>query len=268
MKTVTYSTCWYNFKAKFNKDTYGEWIDNMLTNVNNYNLVIYTNEDSFEMLSKYIQPNIKIIVKDHTDFYGYQYEEYWIKNHEKNDLLNEYIDWKVNMLWSEKINFVKETCENKYFDTEYYGWCDIGYFRNRNNDSHIDSLKNWPNNEKILALDKNKIHYALINNDQMYVSYLYEIIRNKNRKGLPINEIPPNQYSIAGGFFTLHKSKIEWWHETYYKRLLLYFENDYLVKDDQILIVDCVFTYPFNFQLYAERYEEYDNWFMFQRIFQ
>ena len=64
MKTVTYSTCWYNFKAKFNKDTYGEWIDNMLTNLNNYNLVIYTNEDSFEMLSKYIQPNIKIIVKN------------------------------------------------------------------------------------------------------------------------------------------------------------------------------------------------------------
>ena len=38
---ITFVTCWYNFKAKFNKEIYYEWIDNMLTNVNNYKLVIY-----------------------------------------------------------------------------------------------------------------------------------------------------------------------------------------------------------------------------------
>ena len=161
----------------------------------------------------------------------------------------------------------KETYENKYFDTEYYGWCDIGYFRNRENDLQSKDLTHWPKNEKIIALDRNKIHYALINNDQTYISNLHQIIKKKNRKGLPIHEIPPGQNSIAGGFFTLHKSKIEWWHETYYNRLMLYFDNDYLIKDDQILIIDCVFTYPANFQLYKENIEYFDNWFMFQRIF-
>ncbi len=267
MKVVTYSTCWYRFKAKFDKQTYERWINNMLSNVNNYNLVIYTNKDGFEMLKKYIQQNVKIIVKDHTEFYGYQYKDYWISNHEKNYLLKDKVDWKVNMLWSEKINFVKETYEKKYFDTEYYGWCDIGYFRNRDNDTKKESLQYWPNHEKILRLDNNKIHYALIANNQSYVSYLYDQISNKNKKGLPIHEIPPNQCSIAGGFFTLHKSKIDWWHDTYYKRLVLYFENDYLVKDDQILVVDCAFTYHANFQLYCENNQQYDNWFMFQRIF-
>ena len=55
----------------------------MLTNVNNYNLVIYTNKDGYELLKKYIQPNIKIVIKEHTDFYTYKYSDYWIKNHEK-----------------------------------------------------------------------------------------------------------------------------------------------------------------------------------------
>ena len=48
---------------------------------------------------------------------------------------------------------------------------------------------------------------------------------------------------------------------------MLYFDNDYLIKDDKILIIDCVFTYPENFQLYRENIEYFDNWFMFQRIF-
>ena len=267
MKVITYSTCWYPFKAKFNTNVYEQWINNMLTNVNNYYLVVYTNELGYATIKQYIQPNIKVIIKDHTEFYTYQYKDYWIENHKKNHLLNEKVDWKVNMLWSEKINFVKETFNKKYFNTEFYGWCDIGYFRNRENDSHTNELTEWPNENTILQLDKNKIHYALINDNQQYISYLYNQITKKNRKGLPIHEIPPNQYSIAGGFFTIHNSKIDWWHDTYYKRLLLYFENNYLVKDDQILLIDCAFTYPLNFQLYKENFQQYDNWFMFQRIF-
>jgi hypothetical protein len=52
--------------------------------------------------------------------------------------------WELNMLWSEKIAFVQETIRNHYFDTEYYGWCDIGYFRNRQADTHTSNLMSWP----------------------------------------------------------------------------------------------------------------------------
>tara|TARA_A100001015_G_scaffold270104_1_gene322372 strand:- start:1635 stop:2441 length:807 start_codon:yes stop_codon:yes gene_type:complete len=267
MNVITYVTCWYQFKAKFDNYTYENWIDNMLSNVNNYKLVVFTDEDGYKQLKKYEQPNVKIIIKPYTKFYGYQFQEQWIKNHEKNYLLKEKVDWRVNMLWSEKIHFVKQVIDKKYFDTDFYGWCDIGYFRNRKNDSKKEDLLQWPNQEKILRLDPRKVHYALINNNQTYISYLHSQIIRKNRKGLPIHEIPPNQCSVAGGFFTLHKDKIEWWHETYYKRLKLYFDNDYLVKDDQILIIDNIFSHSTNFQLYSENNQNYDNWFMFQRIF-
>lgn len=266
MINITFSTCWYNLKAKFPDVIYFQWIDNMLTNVNNYYLVVYTDKQSLQHLKQYENANIKIIVKEYTEFYNYKYKEQWINNHENNTLLKNKIDWKVNMLWAEKISFVQDTINNEYFKTEYYGWCDIGYFRNRYNDLSTLQLKSWPDTNKINNLNKDRIHYAIINNDQIYTNNLFMLINNKNEKGLPLNPIPEYQNSIAGGFFIGYKKKINWWKQTFDNRLQMYFVNDYLVKDDQIIVIDCVFTDLKEFQLYKENNMTYDNWFMFQRL--
>jgi hypothetical protein len=172
------------------------------------------------------------------------------------------------MLWSEKLWFVKETIERKYFDTEFYGCCDIGYFRNRDNDTPICELVNWGNNQDVLQIveKNNKICYGCINNNNIYMNYLFKIVNNKNEKGLPRQEIPVHQNSIAGGFFILQKDKIDWWLQEYNKKLELYFENNYLVKDDQIILVDCILSDIDNFYLFRENKEGLDNWFMFQRL--
>jgi hypothetical protein len=167
------------------------------------------------------------------------------------------------MLWSEKIAFVQETIRNHYFDTEYYGWCDIGYFRNRQADTHTSNLMAWPS---ISALDKNKVHYACVNNSRPYINQLAYIANTRGENGLPVQPIPPNQCSVAGGFFLLHRDKIQWWSDLYYSTLERYFANDYLVKDDQIIIADCVFSHLGDFKLYRESLTQYDNWFMFQRL--
>jgi hypothetical protein len=98
------------------------------------------------------------------------------------------------------------------------------------------------------------------------MNHLFKIVKNKNNHGLPRQEIPANQNSIAGGFFILHKDKIDWWCKTYDNKLFLYFNNDYLVKDDQIILVDCILSDIDNFFLFRENKEGLDNWFMFQRI--
>jgi hypothetical protein len=190
-----------------------------------------------------------------------------MKNHDNNHSMKNIVDWKVNMLWSEKIALVRETIENKYFDTEMYGWCDIGYFRNRSyHDLQTHELINWPNTDKIEKLDKKKIHYALVNNDFIFLKELKELVLNKNDFDLPKEPIPFGQWSIAGGFFMLHKTKIEEWFNTYYSRLEKYIEHDYLVKDDQMIIVDCVFSDQSNFKLHMEPDNiHYDHWFLFQR---
>jgi hypothetical protein len=264
--SITFSTAWYVFKAKFDPTVYKKWIDNMLSNVNNYFLVIYTDETGLPFVESYsINPRIRIIIKPYTEFFTYRYRNYWISNHEKNILLRDKVDWKLNMLWSEKIHFVYNTIEQNYFDTEFFGWCDIGYFRERPSDLSRSELKDWPSSNKILALDKSKILYSCVNNDMKYVSDLIKWISYKNERGLPKMPIPENQISIAGGFFIAHKSKLPWWHDTFYKKLELYFENNYLVKDDQIVIVDCIFSDLSKFEIAIENTPEYDNWFQFQR---
>jgi len=264
---ITFSSCWYIFKAKFDPTIYSHWIENMLSNVNNYYLVVYTDETSIAFLKRYEEnPKIKIVIKPFTQFYNYKYKENWIKNHEKNFLLKDRIDWKVNMLWSEKIHFVKETIEQNYFDTDYYGWCDIGYFRNRTNDMRTNELKMWPNSQKIEELDKNKIYYAYVNNNTNETNYLMTIINKRHPNGITETEIPPNQTSVAGGFFILFKENINFWKRIYNQRLVLYFENERLVKDDQIILIDCIFSNLSKFHLCRENSEKYDNWFLFQRF--
>ena len=272
---ITFSSCFYIIKSKFSPETYITWMNNFISIVNNFNLVIYTDENSIKNIDTKNNPNIKIIIKPFEKFYNYKYKTHWEKNHEKNSSLNQISCWELNMLWCEKINFVKETIENKYFDTDFYGWCDIGYFRNRpNNDDNIirntvdtntNELTNWPNDMFINNIDKNKIVYGLINNNGEYLKILNYIITTKNKDGLPCIPIPPDQLSISGGFFMLYKNMINWFFDTFDLRIKTYFENDYLVRDDQMILVDIIFNNLNKFSLYVEHKPPYDVWFLFQR---
>jgi len=260
------STCWYLLKSKFDETTFKSWIDNMLSNVNNYYLVVYTDDPG--VFESYRQnPHIEIVFCPMEEFYNYKYKTFWINNHQVNTELNTKVSWEVNMLWSEKICFVEKTATHYFKDVPdaWYGWCDIGYFRCNSLSLHRDQFMDWPNVKKLELLDSTKIHYGLVNNSP-YMEYLFHIIKNKNEFGLPLQPIPPNQVSVAGGFFLLKEPLISWWRETYNTKLRLYFENNYLVKDDQMIIVDCICTNGEPFVLHTENNPKYDNWFMFQRI--
>ena len=245
---ITFATCWYELNCKFNKEKYLEWMKNFLPNVKKFNLVIFTNKESKYIFEDLIKDNekIKVILLPFKEFGTFNYKREWIKNqiNPSNPLYNK-ISWKVNMLWCEKINFVHRAM--KYFDTDYYGWCDIGYFR-------TDNAKDWPHYH--MTIDKTKIYYGFVN--KQIFNQIDTILKNNMI-------IPPNQWSIAGGFFVTYKKNIAWWKDIFYKKLDFYFENDRLVKDDQIIIVDCVCSNQEKFTL-CEENSKYDPWFMFKRI--
>jgi hypothetical protein len=264
--SITFSSCFYIIKSKFDPSIYVSWMNNLISIVNNFNLVIYSDDNSSKYINTKGNPKIKVVIKPLENFNNYKYKEFWIRNHNKNILLNSVSCWELNMLWSEKIWFVKDTIERKIFETDFYGWCDIGYFRNRTNDIHTSKLTNWGNNKNVIQNNINKICYACINNDNNYINYLYQTVNNKNSNDLPIKAIPAHQNSIAGGFFFLYKDKIDWWTNTYDTKLQLYFKNNYLVKDDQIILVDCILSNLDKFTLFRENAGNLDNWFMFQRI--
>ena len=258
---ITFATCWYEVKSKFSREQYYHWIRNMLPYVTNFNLVIFSNEESTDLLKPLIKdnPRIKLVLLPFEELDTFQYQNNWKKNQRRKDNpLRGAINWKLNMLWCEKINFSVRAME--YFDTEFYGWCDIGYFRKA-----ADNVKEWPSKE--LKLLKDKIYYALVQNNNKIIQLINSYINNTNEHGLPIKPIPSNQISIAGGFFVTHKENIQWWKKTFYEKLELYFKHDYLVKDDQMIIANCIFQNLEKFSLCQEPYEKgKDNWFMFKRL--
>lgn len=241
----------------------------MLSQVHRYYLVLYTDEQHYSyFFAKYgTNPNIKIIVKLLEQFYNYRHKDFWIENHRNNPLLNQKINWELNMLWSEKVHFVNETRLARYFpETDYYGWIDIGYFRCR---PHIDipreALREFPNPEKIRALNSNKIHYALVHSNSHYLQQLIQIVKERQ-------PIPQNQVSIGGGCFIGHRDKIDWWKTTFQEKLESYIATSQVVKDDQIIIADCVFNDHLeggnHFDLHQESNPSYDHWFLFSRSLQ
>lgn len=264
---LTLVSAFYILNSKFSIEIYKKWFDYFLTNLKKCNLIIFTNKESYYLLKKYENINIKIIIVELEDFYTYRYHNLWKKNHLININLNKITSWELNMLWNEKISFVKKAIELNIFNTDWYGWCDIGYFRPESKGTlSIDNIKSWPNYNIIKNLNSTKIYYALINNNNIYINKLIRIINDKNELKLPKNEIPPNQISIAGGFFLINKEKIDWWFNYYYNKLELYFKNNYLIKDDQIIIADCIFSNMINFHLIKEENNNLDNWFLFQRF--
>ena len=276
---ITFSTCWYQFKAKFDFSVYAPWIRNMLSNVRTYNLVIYTDEagcTAFDFNAyAAVNPRIRVVIKPFESFRNYALKDMWIANHAKNALLNKLVDWRVNALWSEKVHFVHETATQKYFDTDYYGWCDIGYFRCRATgplqDMMMSQLRGWPNPNKIAALNPAKIYYGCVNNDWTQIENCIRIVNvpsqpNGNVPSQP-NGLDPALNFIAGGFFMLHKTNAEWWATMYDAKLHEQLSQGRLVKDDQQIIAHCVFSKDTqsHFHICREEGSPYDVWFMFQR---
>jgi hypothetical protein len=207
-------------------------------------------------------------VKPLEDFRQYCHKDKWIENHARNIWLNQKVGWEVSVLWSEKVHFVKDAVQQGFFANEnpsWYGWCDIGYFRPQSGGClTAPQIKAWPNPEKLAALDPSKIHYALVN---PYIIDIVNCIKNKDpHTGLPQPPISPNQVSIAGGFFLMTKENLEYWVSTFYDKVALYFQHGALVKDDQMIIIDCILSDPTRFHLHREDTPGYDNWFMFQRL--
>uniref|UniRef100_A0A6C0H506 Uncharacterized protein n=1 Tax=viral metagenome TaxID=1070528 RepID=A0A6C0H506_9ZZZZ len=238
-KEITYSTCWYRVKSKFAKEKYIEWMNNFMyiASFNNFNLVIYTNLESWNDIPKNNGENIKIVIIEFDNFLGNKYKNKWIKNKEKAiNIQEKENDWKLNMIWSEKINFVYNTIkQNLYTETEYYGWCDIGYFRNRINDLSVIKMVDWSKNMK--CLENEKIHYGWI-----------------------------ERHGIAGGFFIINKNNIKWLLMNYFYLLEKSFNEDKYVKDDQQILLELYNKNKIKFKLHYENFAKYDSWFMFQRI--
>jgi hypothetical protein len=260
---ITLSTCFYRFRSKFDPATYTAWAANLFALVQDFALVVYTDEASMNSLPPVPHgARIRVVILPLERFHNYRYRDYWIANHGRNRLLNDRTCWELGMLWAEKTSFVLKTALADPFGTELFGWCDIGYFRGTSRDTPIHRLVGrWPSDAVLERLERDRVHYARVHHDPV----VDRCVLQKNEHGLPAVLIPDDQVSFAGGFFLAHRDMVAWWRDTFDARLRLYFVHGRLVKDDQIIIADCILSRPERFRVWTEDVPHLDNWFMFQR---
>jgi hypothetical protein len=242
-----------------------EWFRDFIKVVNRFYLVIYTGENEYSVIQNEIsrldentQHKIKVVVKPFTEFQNYKHERFWRSNNERTEnMLRNIADWRLSMLWCEKTHLVKETIEKRYFDTEYYGWCDIGYFRDTLSASTPSTAspayrniirEHWPNPTIIQRLHKDKVYYGCniqpkyIEKSTKWMMRHFHPSNIDSTTGIPRDLYRPDAHYFSGGFYITGREKAIWWNDTFQSALEKYINVGAFMKDDQHIISYCIFT--------------------------
>lgn len=259
MDDITIITAFFSFKKnKYNSlDIYKFWGSNLLPHVNK-NFVIYTDEESFDFISSLrineLKNKTKIIITKIEDFYMYKYIDYLnldlLRDHEKR-----YHNTDLYLIWNEKLNFVKKTIDENYFNTNYFAWCDFGCVRNSKYPSIY--LNKFPDISKLTE-------------DKIYM-FKADCEFNQDNFNNPYDDI--YRYwngSICGSFFIGKKELLLNIHDIYYNIIIKNFilRNLFIGKDQNCYI--CMYlSYPHLFKLINGINDEYTiqysqlKWFYF-----
>ena len=231
---ITFATAFYPIRSKFPSEKYIQWATHLFSIVRQFYLVVFTDEATYKTLLDLASgnPHIRIVVRPWSAFHGMKYRAFWEKNHKDNDLLNRTTCWELNMLWNEKVWFVSDAIQTRHFpETEYYGWVDIGYFRNNPNNIHTSVLANWAHYNRLVSYPVEKVHYTMVN------PIGFRLLQELRKQG---GGIPLQQVSVAGGFFFGGRDPLLEWRDIFTTQLEQYVSSNRLLKDDQIIVVDCL----------------------------
>jgi hypothetical protein len=245
-------------KNRHGYEKHMNWFRDFIGVINQFYLVIYTGENEYpwicneiQKLDETTQRKMKVILKPFSEFHNYKHERFWMDNNARPECkISEIADWRLNMLWCEKTHFVRETIEKQYFDTEYYGWCDVGYFRDTlswgGGEYRERIRKQWPNPNKINRLHKDKVYYGCnISPKNLHTCYYFHMNHFHNKEpdtGIPRDLYPPLAHLLSGGFYITGREKALWWCRRFQDVLEQYITNNAVIQDDQHIIAHCVFT--------------------------
>ena len=241
---TTIITAYFEITSKYPKEQYDVWIQIMLRNIATP-MVIFCDAKSIDKIRNYrlaYQSATVIIQKEISEFYNYKYLEQWKKTLELDDFKAIH-NIELYMIWAEKSQFLKLGAEMNPFGSEFFLWCDIGYFRNT--DAHIPIAKmlNFPNKETIEKLPR----------DRMLMLLVKYILLNKF-----------NDTKIGGGMFGGFRETISGWANIYDYTMNFFFANNIFAGQDQVIMTYIFEKLP-NLCLCINS-QKSEDWFLLHRL--
>ena len=221
---MIFYTVFYHIKSKFSVETYINWSLYFFESLKSYKVVIFTDQKSYQIIKHIVDKytNIDIILKEITDFKYYKYIDIFQKNTSKTYFPNHDISKELILLWVNRHLFCSEI--KKKYTFRFISYLDIGYFRDG-----ITTI----NNINFKELNKYKIYFVLIKNEQKYIKNLINIYRNFTKE--QIHNVLLD-VTIAGGGYVLHSNLIDTWVEKF-DNTFQQFKNLHVdFKDDQSII--------------------------------
>jgi hypothetical protein len=208
--------------SKASHETYVSWMKNML--VINNPMVIFCDAKSRPIIESLRQNPEKTVIIETTfkEFYSYKYSQAFAKHYALDKEARIGHNVFLYMIWSEKSHFLKRAIELNAFNTDYFVWVDIGCFRVPNT-----TYLNWPNPDKVAALDKTKVLMLSIN------PFTEDELDCKTHADLPSFQ---SKNRIGGTIFGGCRDVLLEWHDKYYEMLEYFISIDRFIGKDQSIM--------------------------------
>lgn len=254
MSNVTLVTCYYKIDSKFSHDKYLEWINNFFK-LNHVKVVIYVDNDSYQILKTFAKPGIEFRILDISEFEMSKYN-HWTQDLTKDNELKNGIQHSTSLykIWNEKAYFLSRTADDNPFNTQYFLWIDIGSFRDASRLQEIN-LYHFPTAEQFIP---NKVT-------------MFQIAPFTQKEKDNLDQYD-NRFALTcriGGLFGGNKEAISHFKTKHTELLKQFIKSGAFTGKDQAIYSYICLKYPelVNVINAHQVYPKYDPWFCFHYYF-
>lgn len=195
---TTIVTAYFDVPSKHSRKQYYSWMQNFFSLKDA--MVVFTSPDLYPVIANMRKDHMRRtqIITMHlneTLMFREYGEDFWIQQHNIDPEQKIHKDYYVYVIWNEKLEFLQKAVAWNFFQSSYFAWFDIGYFRTKDY-NNVELLKKIPNSfptQKVVFLDLKNF-----------------VTKSQN---------PTNGNYVGAGFIGGYADALYEYHRYYYKTL-------------------------------------------------
>jgi hypothetical protein len=215
----TIVTAYFDTKSKHSSAEYKQWMSNMLSLQDG--MVIFTTPDMVSMITQLRKHALHLTKVVPTDLHQLRmataYDEaFWKRQHSLDPESGIHESYQLYWIWDEKTEFLKRAVDMNPFNSSFFAWVDIGYFRETkfNGQNMLKRIPSDLGESQMLMLDVNPLMIGAPGYDPKHGKY------------------------IGGGFIGGYETGIRKWHSEFYAMLERH-KDTFIGKDQPIMWKTC-----------------------------